>query len=289
MMRRASLIGLALVAGCGGTSRPAPDPYAPAPGPRFADELVLMCQQELQQQALFTLANGTLQRLTPDGVDQFSVRGDVIGLVRADRPIDGRRGDVTTFGSRPLAKGRDLGFAQGVAVRDARTVAFDHIVDGRGDLLDSAIYLKRGDARAKRIATFRSVWQMEFVNGHVTAQVGLRHRVHALVRDVGTSHQRIVKLRGIAGNSAARSAIAANGRFVYQDTDRVMRFVSRRGKHIRAHKSEWFPVTWSPDSRRLLVARFEDPHSKLGVMDPATGRVEEIGPVACAVAYAQWR
>lgn len=248
-----------------------------------------MCAQKSQRFALFSLADGNLQRLTGDDVNHFSIRGDTIALTRDHWPEDGRRGEVTTLGQVPLRRGRDLGYAIGLAVRDARTVAFDRVVDGRGDLLDSAIYIKRGEARAKRVATFRSVWEMRFVNGHITAQVGLRGRVHALARDVGTSRQRIVRLRGIAGNSAARSAIAANGRFAYRDTDRVMRFVSTRGKHVRSFSTQWFPLTWSPDSRRLLVARFEDPHSKLGVMDPATGRVEEIRPVACAVSTAEWR
>lgn len=280
-----------IISGCGGRPAQEPDPLLPVAGPRFEDELLMMCGANDLNRDLYSLANGKLQRLTTEGVDHFSVRGDTIALTRDHWPSDGRRAAVSTLGSVPLTPGRDVGYALGVAVRDARTVAFDRIVDGHGELLDDAIFVKRGDERAKRVATFRSVWDLRYTRKHgLTARVSLPGRKPALIHHVGTRRQRVTRLRGIAGNSIYGGVLGPEGQLAYYEEGRILWLVGPGGKHYKWFATKWAPEAWSPDGKRLLVAQWRKPRTVLGVMDLATGRVDELGPVACGGAVAfQWR
>ncbi|MDA0180204.1 hypothetical protein OJ997_07855 [Solirubrobacter phytolaccae] len=300
MMKRASLLGLALLAGCGGSSRPAPDPFAPVPGPRVDGKVLMLCGPKPDRTLdVYSLEDGVLQRLTASregsGVNSFDVHGETIALSRDGWPeFWGLVGDVTTLGPVPLARGTSVGEAHNVALRDDHTIAFARRVVGRGDLINYAIYIKRLGSPARRVATYRSVWDLQWVRGRLTARATLPRSRSALVTDVGGKRKRTIHLKGESRYSIGAAAIAADGRLAYTDThvgDRALIwFVSPGGKHLRSFATRWFPTAWTPDGKRVLVTRARGSRTTLGMMNPRTGRVKEIGPVPCGYAFGfRWR
>ena len=147
------------------------------------------------------------------------------------------------------------------------------------------IYVKRPGSKARRIAEFREVWHQRYVRDRLWAVVGQRHKLY-LARDVGTSRQRLIPLRT---PRAVRVAISSTGRAAYTTGKRGarrMRFISAAGRHGRSYATPWIAVAWSPDERTLLV----HDHFRLGLLEPSTGKVDELEPLACGwVADAQWR
>lgn len=292
MIKRVPLVALALLAGCGGKGAQVPNPFEPVAGPRVDGDLFMLCGADPAQSLnLFSLKDGVLQRLTNlegSGVNAYDVHGDTVALSYDGFPeYWGLLGDVTTLGSVPLQPGTRVGEAHNITVRDGRTVAFARRVEGRGGVINRAVYVKRLGSRAKRVATYRDVWDLKWVRGRLTARVSLPRSRPALVHDVGGPRQRTVRLEGDARYSIGPGAISADGRFAYTDVhvgDRsLIRFVSPAGKRQHTLATRWIPWAWSPDGKRLLVTLGGVP-SKLGTMDPATGRVEELGPVACGFA-----
>lgn len=259
----------------------------------------MLCGSKPQMLEVFSLKDGTLQRLTDSRqgawVNSFDVHHDTIALSRDGWPdYWGLVGDVTTLDSVPLAKGTSVGEAHNVALRDDRTLAFARRVEGRGGLINYAIYIKRLGSPAKRVATYRSVWDLQWVRGRLAARVTLPRSRSALIRDVGGKRKRTTHLKGESRYSIGAAAIASDGRIAYTDTHvgnrALIWFVNRRGRHVRSFATRWFPTAWSPDGKRLLVTQARRSRTVLGTMDPATGLVQEIGPVACGYAFAfRWR
>jgi hypothetical protein len=58
------------------------------------------------------------------------------------------------------------------------------------------------------------------------------------------------------------------------------------GRLQRLFKLDWFPLAWSPDGRRLLVASTSD--RRIGLLNPRTGRVRSIGEIDGVVGEADW-
>jgi len=85
--------------------------------------------------------------------------------------------------------------------------------------------------------------------------------------------------------------------------DRISAFeTSTRGEIWAAHKDrvailhpsgeqevyeigDWFPLTWSPDGRSILVSSRDD---RLGLLSPKDGSVREIGGASADIAQAVW-
>ena len=181
------------------------------------------------------------------------------------------------------------GDAQIVALRDTRTVAFKRLSEGRDGLLNDAIYVKRGAARAKRVATVRRLWDLRYVQGRLFAHVSLRGGRIAPIRDIGTPRERTLLLHSRRPTGVA---ISRTGRLAYGNCVRDkprLRFVTAGGRHDRSHAVRWFPKAWTPDGRKVLVTS-PGVRPVLGLMDPTSGRVKEIGSLACGfVTDAQFR
>lgn len=97
------------------------------------------------------------------------------------------------------------------------------------------------------------------------------------------------------GRSGRRSVDPGLGRVTGVDTSNTdVMAVEGRGQRLatlppdgppRRFESDWEPIGWSPDGRRLLAAR----RDRLGLMSPTDGSVEEVGRVRGGKVFqAEW-
>jgi hypothetical protein len=237
------------------------------PGPKVAGDLIVLCGENELHYEVYSLKDGLLRRLTvtDTGVASFSVRGGALAL-----QIES--GD--DFRQHTDLNGEDLGWGEMPAVRDDHTVATVRrdVRDGHWD----QVYVGR-----RRVAEFWSVWDLRYRGRQLYALTEEHGRLW-LVSDVGTRHQRRTALQM---TRPGRFAVAPDGRVAYTN-GRGLSKLRLRFVDGPTYAIPRFPLDWTRDGKRLLVG---GPNG-LGLLDPPTGKVEEIGKLACgSVVQAAWR
>lgn len=251
-------VALVLVAACGGdtthrASRAAVTPTPPPSAPLIDGRVIVLCGRDVFTQDLYDIRDGTITRRTTsatnNGVDNFAARGGRIALARVRDAIDHielASLDAPTFDGRVIAPGTTP------ALDDDGTLAWSIVTERHGRLAD-AIHVKRPGRPARRVAVFPNVWRLEYVGGRLQAFVSGRGKYEE-VRGVGAPNAKRTRL---PLKRAAPVIWSHTGKLAYGN-GRVraneVRIHSANGRRVARHKTDWFPIAWSPDEQTLLVA-----------------------------------
>ncbi|HEX5617427.1 MAG TPA: hypothetical protein VFX51_03355 [Solirubrobacteraceae bacterium] len=172
--------------------------------------------------------------------------------------------------------GRRLGEGVSPAVSPTGTLAYVRVGERNGKLVD-LIVRRRGDRR-QVVGYAHFVQQLYWISRHrLVAMTESRAGELAFVDITGRHHGRTVPLRGRRESIAA---ISAQRRVAYAFGRRGARRIAVMrldGTHRGVFRRDWLPLTWSPNGRRILVAK----RSRVGLMNPHTGAVQRLGRLPC--------
>jgi hypothetical protein len=294
-----SLTGLAIAAGgCGagssaskprdGSAEARPVREAQA-APRLAGRVLILCGHDDFAMGVHEIRSGIItERISPSaesGIHGFAIGDGKLAYTKfrdatdhvESMPLDaplGTSGEIVARGTLP-------------AINTDGTVAWTRLVE-HADHYADAVYVRPPGQRARRVATYPHVWSQQFVDGKLHLIVSRRNE-YAAVSSVRSSEARTVSLRmdnpGLAAWSPTGKLAYGNGR----SNGNKIRIVSRDGRSIGSFATEWQPMAWSPDDRSLLVGNATSRIPQIGVLDSASGKVDDLGELPCGrVAAAQW-
>jgi len=256
-----------------------------APAPEISGRVIALCGEDVYSQDVYEIRRGTITRRTTtepgNGVHSFAVGNGQIALSRSRDAID-----HVELGSldAPTYFGRVLGPGTAPALDDDGTLAWTLVTERVGHYAD-AVYVKRPGKVARRVATYPHAWQIHFVDGRLRA-VASRRGKFAEVRGVGTKH--VVRIPLIM-RSARHVVWSRSGRLAYGDGHNRLRINSAGGRRVASYATEWVPLAWSPDERKLLVTNATRKPAVIGLMYSKTGSVRALGALSCGpVVSANW-
>ena len=252
-------MSLLVVAGCGGK--------AELPG-----KLLVHCGTGAIS-PVYAYKDGRLTERVAD-VASFDARGGRVA-------VSGGQG-VTSRGLGIAVDGRVVASGNAVALRDDGTLAFAREY---GPDAQWGIFTQGAGGRARRVAgPFQAVVGQQWARDGLFALVRQNRGRYYVASDVGTPKQRLTALKMDKGMPLA---VSPKGDLAYGNgvlTEGEYRLHIHGG---RGFETFWRPLTWTPDSSRVLVQRIgTTPRQPLGLLDPESGEVEELETLSCGAVYA---
>jgi hypothetical protein len=184
--------------------------------------------------------------------------------------------EVRSLATPPTEVGRRLGEGVSPAVSPSGTLAYVRVGERHGRLVDLVVR-RRGDRR-RVVGHAPFVQRLYWISRHRLVALTESRSGQLALRDVtGRRRGRTVPLKARRTSTAA---ISAQRRVAFAfGRAGAWRIVVMRldGSHRRVFRRDWYPQTWSPDGRRLLVAN----RSRVGLMNPHTGVVRRLGKLPC--------
>lgn len=290
-MKRLTYVALlaAGVAGCGQDARSreaAPPVAAEAQGDgglAFDGTMLVLAGPRNDSLDLFRLRSGRPpERLTESvlghGVSAFSARNGRVAMAVAPSGVD--EIVVRRVGAKGLGRKRRIGFGHTPAIDGRGRVAYTRVRTVGGRPRTQLVVVRPG-GRGRVVGVRGRPSSPAFGRGGALyASVLRRGRVR--VRMVAPRSRKGDLLPATRG--PGRILISRTGRLAYSGSGGLTTW-DRSGRR-RVVRTPWHPLTWSPDSRRLLASH-ED--GRLALMHPRTGAVQELGnPLGATVYAAEW-
>ena len=282
---------IASLSACGGGGElDAPRAGSPTdpPAPQIEGRLIVLCGHDYATQDLYDIRDGTIARRTTspsgNGIGNLAARNGRIALNRvrdAIGHVEIGRLDAPTFDGRVIAPGMTP------ALDDDGTLAWSIVTEQRGRLAD-AVYVKRPGRPARRVAVYRNVWALQYIDGRLRAITSDRGR-YEQIRGIG---ERAPKRTRLTTKKPGSSTWSHTGKLAYGNgraRSNELRFLSADGRRVARHITNWQAMAWSPDERSLLVSTAVRNPPEIGLMNPRTGAVRSLGSLPCGwMARARW-
>jgi hypothetical protein len=185
--------------------------------------------------------------------------------------------ELRDLSTPPAEVGRRLGEGVSPAVSPSGTLAYVRVGERRGRLVD--LIVRRRGNRRRVLGYAHLVQQVYWISRRRLVALTESRAGHLTLVDITGRHRgRVVPLEGRRETIAA---ISARRRVAYRFGRRGARRIAVMrldGSHRRVFRGRWVPMTWSPDSRWILVGD----RARVALMNPNTGAVQRLGRVPCA-------